>query len=84
MTTTNLIDSNQSSLASIEMRVCTDPDSGREFVRVIVVGSPKAVVKVIHSLHARGFAQVNEWSLPISTKNTGEVMRILIKRVFID
>ncbi|MFB2979960.1 peptide ABC transporter substrate-binding protein [Microseira sp. BLCC-F43] len=84
MTTNTLVDTSESVSASVEMRVCTDPESGREFVRMIVVGSPKGVVKIIHSLHVKRFAEVNEWSPPVSTTKPGEVMRILIKKVFID
>ncbi|HAZ47205.1 MAG TPA: hypothetical protein DDW76_07600 [Cyanobacteria bacterium UBA11369] len=84
MTTNILVDTSKSVSASVEMRVCTDLDSGREFVRMTVVGSPKGVVKIIHSLHVKRFAEVNEWSPPVATGKPGEVMRILIKKVFID
>lgn len=84
MTTNTLVDTSKSVSASVEMQVCKDPASGREFVRMTLVGSPKGVVKIMHSLHVKRFAEVNEWSPPVPTGNPGEVMRILIKKVFID
>jgi hypothetical protein len=84
MPTSTLIDTSESVSASIELKVSIDPVSGREFVKMILIGSPKGVVKIIHSLHVKDFAEVNEWSLPVATGKPGEVMRILMKRVYID
>jgi len=46
--------------ASIQLQASTHSDSRREFVKVIVVGSAKGVVKIIHTLYRLGFANVTE------------------------
>jgi hypothetical protein len=55
-----LTNASQPDLASVELRASTDPESGREFVKVIVVGSPKGVVKIIHTLYRLRFAEVTD------------------------
>ncbi len=79
-----LIDTSQSDSASVEVRASTAPDSGREYVKVIVVGSPKGVVKIIHTLYRLGFAEVTEWSPPSPTANPGEVMSVLRRCILLD
>lgn len=84
MVTSFLTDAKQADSASIEVRASTDRKSGREFVKVIVVGSAKGVVKIIHTLYRLGFAEVTEWSPPTPTANPGEVMSVLRRCVLLD
>jgi hypothetical protein len=84
MITSFLTDASQPDSASIEVRASTDPESRREFVKVIVVGSRKGVVKIIHALYRLGFAEVTEWSPPTPTANPGEVMSVLRRCVLLD
>jgi hypothetical protein len=79
-----LTDTSQPDSASVELRASTDPDSGLEFVKVIVVGSAKGVVKIIHTLYRLGFAEVTDWSSPLPTANPGEVMSVMKRRVLLD
>ncbi len=79
-----LTDVSQSDSASVEVRASTEPESGREFVKVIVVGSLKGVVKIIHTLYRLGFAEVTEWSPPTPTANPGEVMSVMRRCVLLD
>lgn len=79
-----LPNTSQPNSASVELRASTDPNSGREFVKVIVVGSAKGVVKIIHTLYRLGFAEVTEWSPPTPTANSGEVMSVMKRRVLLD
>lgn len=79
-----LTDASQPESASVEVRASTDSVSGREFVKVIVVGSPKGVVKIIHTLYRLGFAEVTEWSPPTPTANSGEVMSVMTRLVLLD
>ena len=79
-----LTDASQPDSASVELRASTDPDLGREFVKVIVVGSAKGVVKIIHTLYRLGFAEVTEWSQPSPTANPGEVMSVMRRCVLLD
>ena len=84
MVTSFLPDTNQSDSGSVELRASTDPESGRESVKVIVVGSPKGVVKIIHTLYRLRFAEVTEWSPPLPTANPREVMSVMKRLVLID
>ena len=50
-------------------------------IRHLIFGTPTTVKKTIRLLHQRGYAEPNDWSRPISTGRTGEVMAILTKRI---
>ena len=84
MPTSFLTDISQPEPASVEIQASTDSNSGREFVKVIVVGSAKGVVKIIHTLYRLGFAEVTEWSQPTPTANPGEVMSVMRRCVLLD
>ncbi|MGJ3245884.1 MAG: hypothetical protein ACFE0J_22545 [Elainellaceae cyanobacterium] len=58
---------------------CNNDD--REVLRVIAVGSLKAVNHHIMQMYQLGYAQPYEWSKPIPTVNPNEVMQILTKRI---
>lgn len=61
--------------------------SGREPVRLLLIGSRQGVNSVVHTLHHLRFAEVFEWShdLPAPTQSLnlapGEIMRILTKYI---
>ncbi|MBE9061000.1 hypothetical protein [cf. Phormidesmis sp. LEGE 11477] len=55
-----------------------------ELVRHLLFGSPGAVHSTIRSLHKLGYAEVNDWSQPISTGKPNEVMAILTRRVTLE
>ena len=57
------------------------PNLPREQVRHLLFGSLGAVQGTITDLHARGYAEPNDWSRPISTGRPNEVMSILTKRI---
>jgi hypothetical protein len=84
MVTNFLTDASQPNSASVEVRTSTDPKSGREYVKVIVIGSLKGVAKIIHTLYRLGFAEVTEWSSPTPTKTPGEVMSVMRRCVLLD
>jgi len=69
-------------------KLSTDKRGGREQIKHLLVGSPKVVTRTIHSLHILGYAEVREWSRPISAAGSlgepGEVVSILIKQVVSD
>lgn len=79
-----LTEASQSDSASVSVQASTEPSSGKEFVKVIVVGSPKGVVKIIHTLYRLGFAEVTEWSSPSPTTKPGEVMSVMTRLVLLD
>ncbi len=53
----------------------------REPVRHLLFGSPRVVQMTIKHLHKLGYAEPNDWSKPIPTGRSGEVMAILTKQM---
>ncbi|MBD2056330.1 hypothetical protein H6F88_09910 [Oculatella sp. FACHB-28] len=49
----------------------------RERLQILVIGSRDGVMETIHTLHARGFAQVGAWSPLLPAPHLSEVMSIL-------
>lgn len=70
----------------IQTTITSEPttESGRERVKLLVIGSSFAVERVIHELYRVGFAEVREWSQPLPTGTYGEVMRILSRYVIVE
>ncbi|HSM82277.1 MAG TPA: hypothetical protein VLS96_11350 [Nodosilinea sp.] len=62
------------------------PASGydRDKVRILVVGPPAAVNRVISEMSHVGFSDSVEWSKPIPTERQQESMRVLTRYVFAD
>ena len=52
-------------------------------LRVIAVGTLKAVENFVLTQYRLGYAEIQEWSKPLPSPNPGEVMRILTKRISI-
>lgn len=57
------------------------PTEEREFIKVMLIGSPKAVTETIQVLYLRGFARVWEWSPLQPTQKVGEVMSLLKRQI---
>lgn len=62
----------------------TKPRRKRERIKMIVIGSPKAVNSVIRKQYVLGFANVTEWSPLQLTSNSDEVMSVLRRQILID
>lgn len=60
-----------------------EPTSNREPVKILIIGSPKGVNTIIHTLYRLRFAEVREWSPLQPTANPGEVMSILRRQLSI-
>lgn len=60
------------------------PVTHTEPVRLLMFGSLSAVQAAIKDIHRHGYAEPNDWSQPISTGRTNEVMAILTKRVSVE
>lgn len=52
----------------------------REPVRVMVIGTEHGINSIIHTLYAKGFAHISEWSR-LMPHSTGKFMRILTRYV---
>jgi hypothetical protein len=57
----------------------TEPD--KEPVKLYLVGSLRGIASITHSLHSRGFAEVNDWSKPQPTGLPGEYVTVLVRQV---
>ncbi|MBD0337586.1 MAG: hypothetical protein ICV62_19020 [Cyanobacteria bacterium Co-bin13] len=55
----------------------------RETAKIAVTGSPNAVDAIIRDLHSRRFAEVNDWCPPMPTGRPGEIIRVLLKRLWL-
>ena len=53
---------------------------GQEQMRILLISSPTWVKETIHDLHARGFADTNDWSSLLPGANPDEVVSILTRR----
>ncbi|MEM7063017.1 MAG: hypothetical protein AAF572_07630 [Cyanobacteria bacterium P01_B01_bin.77] len=56
------------------------PEYEYEIVRHTLLGTPTAVQNTIKLLHKLNYAEPNDWSRPLPTGRTNEVMAILTKR----
>ena len=80
----------QASTSPVVAAFCALPPKGNsepthaEPVRHMLFGSLPAVRATMHQLHKLGYAEVNDWSQPISTGRVNEVMAILTKRVRVE
>lgn len=72
-----------SALSSSSLQVTLEPDaeSGREIIRILVIGSAHGVERIVHELFRLGFAEVLEWSKPQPTGRVNEIMRVLTRYV---
>jgi hypothetical protein len=60
-----------------------EPTSSREPVKILLIGSPKGVNTMIHTLYRLRFASVTQWSPLQPTANPGEVVSLLIRQISI-
>jgi hypothetical protein len=59
----------------------TSPESDEfESLQVLLIGSANGVNDTIRNLHARGFAEVGDWSPLLPAPNRNEVMSILSRQ----
>ena len=72
----------QEFLQDLTGSACPNSDAGeddRETVQIFIVSSPDGVEETIHTLFAKEFAYVDEWSPPQPTKKPGKVVSILTR-----
>ena len=55
------------------------PHPNRKPIRLLVCGVPAGVESLVRHLHVLGFAEIGEWSPPLPSPVSGEVMRILTR-----
>lgn len=62
-------------------RESSAPTPHRETVKILLIGSPRSVTNIIHTLHRLEFAEATAWSPLQPTSNPGEVVSILIRKL---
>ncbi|MBD2067087.1 hypothetical protein H6F93_06030 [Leptolyngbya sp. FACHB-671] len=66
-------------VSPVEREIAALQNSGRDRLRVLIIGSRDGVIETIHDLYHRGFAEVNAWSPLLPAPSSGEVMSILTR-----
>ncbi|MGB3202147.1 MAG: hypothetical protein WBA99_14680 [Nodosilinea sp.] len=56
------------------------PVEDREPVQLMVIGSAQGIEAIVQTLHLRGFAHINEWSVAMP-HSSGKLMRVLTRWV---
>lgn len=54
-------------------------ESGREPVRIMLIGSKVGIDVMVKLLHQLGFAEVGDWSKPQTYPNSDKLMSVLTK-----
>lgn len=67
--------------AEVSIETSTEPVSGQEFVKVMVIGSRKGINMIIKLLHHLRFVEVREWTPLIPDEGSGEMMSLVRKKV---
>jgi hypothetical protein len=76
-------DASETPAVPVSPSASPEPTSSREPVKILIIGSPKGVNNMIHTLYRLKFAEVREWSPLQPTANPGEVVSILIRQLSI-
>jgi len=61
-----------------------DSQPNEEPVKMSLTGSRKAVARMIHLFHRANIISGSEWSRPVATKNSGEVISVASRMVRTD
>lgn len=56
------------------------PEPTRDPVRILIIGTPRGIDAIRHSLHVKGFARIEEWSR-LLPHDSGRQCRILTRHV---
>lgn len=60
-----------------------DLPDGKKPIRLLCCGVPEGVNGIVHQLHVLGFAEVGEWTKPLPSPVSGEIIRILTRYIII-
>ncbi|KYC34697.1 hypothetical protein WA1_49085 [Scytonema hofmannii PCC 7110] len=69
--------------APVLSKAADNTTPGREPLKHLLIGSPKAVTSTIHYLQILGYANVGDWSPLLPSPNPGEVMSILSRNILV-
>ncbi|MBD2257392.1 hypothetical protein [Pseudanabaena sp. FACHB-2040] len=62
---------------SIEDMIISLANSGKQRNRMILIGAPKWVEKIIYLLHAARITEVRDWSQQVPTHHPNEVISLM-------
>jgi hypothetical protein len=57
------------------------PPSSDEPIRMTLIGSRRAVERMIHLMHKQNIVAGSEWSRPIALKDSREVIRVVSRMI---
>jgi alkanesulfonate monooxygenase SsuD/methylene tetrahydromethanopterin reductase-like flavin-dependent oxidoreductase (luciferase family) len=83
MPTCFLPDSNVQQNLKKSCQLVHSPERRPEVVKITIIGSPQAVRATIHQLHRLGFAEVTLWSPLQPTAKLGEVISLLVRKIWL-
>ncbi|NJL57717.1 hypothetical protein HC928_23245 [bacterium] len=67
---------------------CSEMQAKRERVKHLLIGSPAVVKRTIYLLHIKGYAEVREWSKPLTAgglgDREGDVIAILLRHLSVE
>ena len=78
-----LPDASKTPAVPVSPSASPEPTSNRESVKILIIGSPKGVNNMIHTLYRLKFAEVTQWSSLQPTANPDEVVSILRRQLSI-
>ncbi|MBD1995725.1 hypothetical protein H6G00_03675 [Leptolyngbya sp. FACHB-541] len=64
---------------TVEREVSALQNTERDRIRVLIIGSRDGVIKTIHDLYHRGFAEPHAWSSLLPAPSSSKVMSILTR-----
>jgi hypothetical protein len=68
----------------IALNIALTPQPSRETVKLLAIGSRRGVMRVIHTLHIKNFAEVGAWSPLLPAPTPSEVMSILTLNISVE
>ncbi|HEY9706708.1 MAG TPA: hypothetical protein V6D48_00720 [Oculatellaceae cyanobacterium] len=76
-------DASETPAVSVSPSASPEPTANREPVKILIIGSPKGVNNIIHTLYRLKFAEVTAWNPLQPTANPDEVVSILKRQLSI-
>lgn len=69
---------------SVKLQSVPTSEPRPETVKLHAVGSLEGIRAITHTLHAKRFAEVGEWSTPQPTGKPAEYISVLFKQVWLE
>ena len=77
-------DANEQKIDLTQLSDKSGNEPHREEFRHVLIGSPKVVTSIIHSLKVKGYADVGDWSpLVPNPSNPEQVISIFVRKIMV-